>query len=66
MLNKEFTYIIVGLVVILAMYIIETINNEESRIYFESASQLVGGMMALAVSVALWPVIVVSRILNKI
>ena len=64
MLNKEFTYIIVGLVVILAMYIIETINNEESRIYFESVSQLVGGMMALAVSVALWPLIVVSRILN--
>lgn len=66
MLNKEFTYIIVGLVVILAMHVIETVKGENARINIESISQLVGGVAALAVSVALWPVIVVSRILNKI
>ena len=66
MMNKEITYIIVGLIIMLVMHVIEAINHENSRVHYENVSELVGGLAAFSVKVMLWPIIVVNKILIKI
>ena len=66
MLNKEFTYIIVGLIIMLVMHVIEATKNEGFHINYESAAQIVGGVACFGIEIALWPIVIVNRILNKI
>ena len=66
MMNKEITYIIVGLIIMLVMHVIELINHGNSRVNYENMSELVGGLAAFSIKVILWPIIVVNKILIKI